>query len=54
MQWEILGLDEAITQLHVHLQHAQEHINSQDDKKRSERSFKVGEWDFVKLWTHHQ
>lgn len=42
VQWELLDLDEAIKQLHEHLQCAQKRINSQDDMKRSETSFKVG------------
>lgn len=33
---------------------AQDRMKAQDDKKRSDRSFEVGEWVFVKLRAHRQ
>ncbi|PNX93254.1 Ty3/gypsy retrotransposon protein, partial [Trifolium pratense] len=54
VQKELLDRDEALRQLKHHLQRAQDRMKQIADKKRSDRSFTVGEWVFVKLRAHRQ
>jgi hypothetical protein len=54
VQKEIMERDEAIRQLRDHLLRAQERMKHFADKKRSDKSFEIGEWVFVKLRAHRQ
>lgn len=54
VQRELCDRDEALKQLRAHLQRAQERMKLQSDKKRTDRSFEVGEMVFVKLHAHRQ
>ncbi|MCI23813.1 RNA-directed DNA polymerase (Reverse transcriptase), partial [Trifolium medium] len=54
VQRDLMERDEAIRQLRSQLQRAQDRMKMQADKKRSDRSFEVGEWVFVKLRAHRQ
>ncbi|MCI28900.1 Ty3/gypsy retrotransposon protein, partial [Trifolium medium] len=54
VQRDLVDRDEAIRQLKAQLMRAQEKMKSQDDKKRTDRSFMVGKWVFVKLSAHRQ
>jgi hypothetical protein len=54
VQKELLDRDEAIRQLRAQLLRAQGRMKHFADKKRSERSFTIGEWVFVKLRAHRQ
>jgi hypothetical protein len=54
VQKELLDRDEAIRQLRNHLLRAQERMKHFADKNRSDRSFEIGEWVFVKLRAHRQ
>jgi ribosome-associated translation inhibitor RaiA len=47
-----MDMDEAIKQLRSRLHRVQDRMKAQADKKRSDRSFEVGEWVFVKLRAH--
>ncbi|PNX98963.1 Ty3/gypsy retrotransposon protein [Trifolium pratense] len=54
VQKELEERDEAILQLKNHLLRAQERMKHFADEKRSDRSFQVGEWVFLKLRPHRQ
>lgn len=54
VQRDLIERDEAIRQLRSHLLRAQDRLKAQADKKRSDRSFEIGEWVFVKLRAHRQ
>jgi hypothetical protein len=54
VQRDLIDRDEAIRQLKGHLQQAQDRMKTQADKHRTDRSFEVGEWVFVKLRAHRQ
>ncbi|MCI18571.1 hypothetical protein A2U01_0039725, partial [Trifolium medium] len=54
VQRDLMDMDECLRQLKVQLLKAQERMKQQADKKRTERSFVVGEWVFVKLRAHRQ
>ncbi|MCI00875.1 Ty3/gypsy retrotransposon protein, partial [Trifolium medium] len=51
---ELRERDEALTQLKLHLQRAQEQMRSYANKKRRDLSFSIGEWVFLKLRPHRQ
>ncbi|MCH84611.1 hypothetical protein A2U01_0005443, partial [Trifolium medium] len=53
VQKELIDRDEALRQLRAHLLRAQERMKQQADK-RSDKSFEIGEWVFVKLRAHRQ
>lgn len=54
VQRELMDRDEAIRQLKIHLLRAQDRMKQYADRKRSDRSFEIGEWVFVKLRAHRQ
>lgn len=54
VQQDLMDRDEALKQLKIQLVKAQERMKSQEDKKRSDKSFMCGEWVFVKLRAHKQ
>ena len=54
VQKELEERDEALKQLRAHLQRAQDRMKHFADKKRTESSFTVGEWVFLKLRPHRQ
>jgi hypothetical protein len=54
VQRDLADRDEALRQLKSQLLRAQERMKEQADKRRTERSFVVGEWVFVKLRAHRQ
>jgi hypothetical protein len=54
VQKELEERDEAIRQLKNHLMRAQDRMKHFADKKRSDRSFQIGEWVFLKLRSHRQ
>lgn len=54
VQRELLDRDEALRQLKLQLQRAQDRMKTQADTKRVEKSFVLGEWVFVKLRAHRQ
>jgi hypothetical protein len=54
VQRDLADRDEALRQLKSQLLRAQERMKNQADKRRTERSFVVGEWVFVKLRAHRQ
>ncbi|KAI5437859.1 hypothetical protein KIW84_023828 [Lathyrus oleraceus] len=54
MQKDLVERDEAIRQLRSHLHRAHDRMKAQADKKRSDKSFDVGERIFVKLRAHRQ
>ncbi|CAJ2652361.1 unnamed protein product [Trifolium pratense] len=54
VQRELVDRDEALRQLREQLVRAQDRMKHFADKKRSDRSFEVGEWVFVKLRAHRQ
>jgi hypothetical protein len=54
VQKELIDRDEALRQLKAHLLRAQGRMKQQADKRRSDKSFDIGEWVFVKLRPHRQ
>ncbi|GAU12466.1 hypothetical protein TSUD_229990, partial [Trifolium subterraneum] len=54
VQRDLIDRDEALRQLRHQLLRSQERMKRQADKKRTERSFVIGEWVFVKLRAHRQ
>ncbi|KAK2403941.1 hypothetical protein QL285_053333 [Trifolium repens] len=54
VQRDLAERDEALRQLRNQLLRAQEKMKGRADKKRTDRSFLVGEWVFVKLRAHRQ
>jgi hypothetical protein len=54
VQRELIDRDEAFRQLKAHLLRAQSRMKQQADKRRSDKSFDIGEWVFVKLRPHRQ
>lgn len=54
VQNELVDRDEALRQLRDQLLRAQERMKYFADKKRSDRSYNIGEWVFVKLRAHRQ
>ncbi|GAU28744.1 hypothetical protein TSUD_372530 [Trifolium subterraneum] len=54
VQKELEERDEALKQLRVHLQRAQDRMKNFADAKRTDRSFNVGEWVFLKLRPYRQ
>jgi hypothetical protein len=51
---ELSERDEALAQLKLHLQRAQEQMSAYANKKRRNICFAVGEWVFLKLRPHRQ
>jgi hypothetical protein len=51
---ELSNRDEALRQLKLHLQKAQEQMAAYANKKRRDLSFQIGEWVFLKLRPHRQ
>jgi hypothetical protein len=54
VQRDLIDRDEALRQLKSQLLRAQEKMKHQADRKRTDRSYEVGEWVFVKLRAHRQ
>lgn len=54
VQKELEERDEALKQLRAHLQRAHDRMKYFADEKRTESSYNVGEWVFLKLRPHRQ
>ncbi|KAK2389125.1 hypothetical protein QL285_062745 [Trifolium repens] len=54
VQRDLIDRDEALRQLKSQLLRAQEKMKHRADRKRTDRSYEVGEWVFVKLRAHRQ
>ena len=54
VQLELIDRDEALQQLQHHLLRAHSRMKSQADRKRTNHSFEVRDWVFLKLRSHAQ